>query len=124
MQSDIVAEKGYHKLFIWQKARKLVSIIYQVSGKFPDSEKHGLTSQIRRAAISIVLNIVEGHKRSKSQKEFWRFLNIADGSLVEVEACLELALDLQFISTADYIRADEGRKELAIMLTAFIKKIK
>ena len=117
-------EKGYHKLLIWQKARILVKIIYEVSAKFPDSEKHNLTSQIRRAAVSIVLNIVEGHKRSSSRREFIRFLIIADGSLVEVEACLELALDLNFLGQVDFARAESVRKELAAMLYSFQKNLK
>lgn len=117
-------EKGYHKLLIWQKARVLVKEIYILSSKFPDSERHNLTSQIRRAVISIVLNIVEGHKRSKSKKEFLRFLNISEGSLVEVEACLEIALDLRFINLDEYTKVDNLRKELAIMFYSFIKHLK
>lgn len=116
-------EKGYHKLLIWKKAKELVKQIYQITYKFPDSEKHGLTSQIRRAAISVVLNIVEGHRRG-SNKEFVRFLNIADGSLVEVEACLELGLELGFINTIEYKTTEILRKELAIMLSSFIKSVK
>ncbi len=117
-------EKGYHKLLIWHRARELVKLVYLVSGKFPESEKHNLTSQIRRAAISIVLNIVEGHKRSVFQKEFKRFLNIAEGSLVEVEACLELALDLEFISRLDFEKVESIRRELGAMLNSFIKNLR
>lgn len=117
-------EKGYHKLLIWQRARELVKLVYLVSVKFPESERHNLTSQIRRAAISIVLNIVEGHKRSVFQKEFKRFLNIADGSLVEVEACLELAIDLEFISKQEFEKVESLRRELGAMLYSFIKNLK
>lgn len=117
-------EKGYHKLLIWQRARELVKLVYLVSNKFPESEKHNLTSQIRRAVVSIVLNIVEGHKRSIFQKEFKRFLNIADGSLVEVEACLELALDLGFLSKQDFEKVEAIRRELGAMLNSFIKNLK
>ena len=120
----MMEEKGYHKLLIWQRARELVKLVYFVSGKFPESEKHNLTSQIRRAAISIVLNIVEGHKRSIFQKEFKRFLNISDGSLVEVEACLELALDLGFLSKPDFEKVEAVRRELGAMLNSFIKNLK
>lgn len=116
-------QEGYHKLQIWQKAKELVKLIYIISNKFPESERHNLTSQIRRAAISIVLNIVEGHRRNTG-KEFIRFLNIADGSLVEVEACLELSLDLGYMTETDFNRCESLRRELAAMLTSFIKSIK
>lgn len=116
-------EEGYHKLLIWKKAKELVKLIYSVSNKFPDSERHNLTSQLRRAAISIVLNIVEGHRRS-SNKEFIRFLNIADGSLVEVEACLELSLDLGYLTHIEFDKCENMRRELAAMLAAFTKSIK
>lgn len=117
-------EKGYHKLLIWQRARELVKVVYLVSNKFPESERHNLMSQIRRAAISIVFNIVEGHKRSVFKKEFKRFLNISDGSLVEVEACLELALDLGFLSKSDFEKVEFIRRELGAMLNSFIKHLK
>ena len=116
-------EEGYHKLLIWQRAKELVKLIYLVSDKFPDSEKHNLTSQLRRAAISIVLNIVEGHRRN-SNKEFIRFLNIADGALAETEACLELSLDLGYLTRVEFDKCENSRRELAAMLTAFTKSIK
>lgn len=117
-------EKGYHRLLIWQKAKLLVKIIYKITEKFPKSEEYALTSQIRRAAISIVLNIVEGHRRRESKKEFLRFLLISDGSLAEVEACLELCLDLNLINKNEFDMAEDVRRELASMLTSFVKQIK
>lgn len=115
--------KGYHNLLIWQKAKELVKLIYLETEGFPRPELFGLTSQIRRAIISVLLNIVEGD-RKRSNKEFLKFLDTADASLVEVEACLELALELGFISQEKYDMIDEKRRELAVMLSAFIKRIK
>lgn len=117
-------DKGYHRLLIWQKAKFLVKIVYEITEKFPKSEEYALTSQIRRAVISIVLNIVEGHRRRESKKEFLRFLLIADGSLAEVEACLELSLDLNFINKDQFEKVENIRRELAFMLTSFVKQIK
>lgn len=118
-------EKGYHKLQIWKKSVEVVKSVYKITNEFPQSEKNGLVSQIRRAAVSVTLNIVEGHRRSReSNKEFIRFLNISDGSLVEVESCLELALELGFLTHEEYSVIESNRRELAIMLTAFIKSIK
>ena len=111
-------------MLIWQKARVLAKVVYETTNNFPKSEEYALTSQIRRAAISIVLNIVEGHRRRESKKEFLRFLLIADGSLTEVEACLELCLDLRLLTKNEYDQVGNVRKELAAMLSSFIKQIK
>lgn len=116
-------EKGYHKLVIWQKGREFIKLVYKKTENFPKSETFGLQSQIRRAVISFILNIVEGQRRN-SKKEFLRFLDVADASLVEVEACLEIALDLGFITKTDYEELENKRKELAIMIRAFIKGVK
>lgn len=121
--TEVQGKKGYHNLLVWQKARDLIILIYKVTEKFPKSELYGLTSQIRRAVISVALNIVEGDRR-RSRKEFLRFLDMADASLVELEACLEIALDLGFLSKDDFDLVRSRRRELAVMLVAFIKAIK
>jgi hypothetical protein len=80
-KSNIIVEmnsgKGYHKLIICDKARILVKEIYLLTEKFPQAEIFGLTSQIRRAAVSVLLKIVEGQRRN-SHKDFLRFLDTAD----------------------------------------------
>lgn len=116
-------EKGYHRLLIWQKAHELVRLVYKHTEGFPKSEEFGLKGQIRRAAVSIVLNIVEGHRRN-SKKEFLHFLNIAFGSITEVEAAWELALDLGFISEANYHEVELKRGEVAFLLNSFIESLK
>jgi four helix bundle protein len=120
-QSD--REEGYHRLILWQKGREFIKLLYEKTKRFPKNESFGLQSQTRRAAISFLLNVVEGQRRN-SKREFLRFLDVADGSLVEVEACLEISLDLGFLTKSDYIQLEEKRRELAIMLRAFIKGIK
>jgi four helix bundle protein len=116
-------KKGYHDLIVWQKSRELVKAVYELTEKFPYKETYGLTSQIRRAALSVVLNIVEGDRRN-SRKEFLRFLDTADASLTEVEACLEIALDLKYLTLEEYEKIETSRKEIAKMLTSLIKSIK
>lgn len=81
-------EKGYKKLNVYQEAHALVLDIYSVTGKLPRSEIFGLISQMRRAVVSVVSNILEGQTRA-SKKDFRHFLSIANGSLVELEYYIE-----------------------------------
>ena len=88
---------SFEKLEVWQKSRLLVKEIYLITKKFPEDEKFGLTSQVRRAMISVSCNIAEGTSRW-SDKEKVRFIEIAYGSLMEVVNYLILANDLEYIS--------------------------
>lgn len=115
--------KGYHKLIIWQKARELVLLIYKYTEDFPKAEEFGLKGQLRRAAVSVVLTIVEGH-RKKSKKEFLHFLDMAVSSLTEIEAAWELSLDLGFIIKEVYEEVENKRSEEAVLLNAFIKGVR
>ena len=91
--------KAFTDLVVWQKAHAFVLAAYRVTDAFPKSELYGLTSQFRRAAVSVAANIAEGFKkRSPSDKA--RFLNIAQGSLEECQYYLILAKDLGFVDTA------------------------
>ena len=108
-------KKGYHKLIVWQRAREFVKVIYSLSSEFPNSEEFGLKNQIRRAAASVVLNIVEGYRRN-STKDYLHFLNIAQGSLTEFEASLELCLDLHFITKVTYEEVEHKRGEVSFLL--------
>ncbi len=86
-----------HKdLDVWKKGMELVETIYSISSAFPDAERFGLTSQIRRAAVSIPSNIAEGAAR-KSDKELLQFISIAVGSLAELETQYLIAIRLGFI---------------------------
>lgn len=115
--------KGYHQLKVWQKCRLFVKSIYVLTELFPKSEVFGLTSQLRRAVVSVFLNIVEGDRRS-SRKEFLRFLDTADGSLAEVEACLELALDLSYITNKEFEKVNLDREEIAKMLMGLMRSVR
>ena len=84
---------GYKELKVWQKSHELTLEIYQLTKIYPDEEKFGLISQMRRAAFSVPSNIVEGHSR-RSQKEFKQFLTIARGSVDELNYFLLLSKDL------------------------------
>lgn len=92
-----------HKdLKVWQEAMNLVVVIYEISEQLPSEEMYGLTSQLRRASVSIPSNIAEGAGR-RGNKEFIRFLYIALGSLSEVETQLEIAYRLQYLNEADTV---------------------
>ena len=86
----------YRDLVVWQKSRRLASNVYRLSQSFPRSEIFGLTSQMRRAAISVISNIAEGHGRL-SIDDTIRFLVIARGSLLEIEAQAVVAIDLEYL---------------------------
>lgn len=86
---------GYHRLVVWQKADALVREVYQATQSFPHEEQFGLTAQLRRAALSVPLNIVEGYAR-QSGRSFANFLAIAYGSLMEVKYLIELSVSLGY----------------------------
>ena len=88
--------KSHRDLIAWQKAMNLTETIYQLTRSFPKEEVYGLTSQIRRCAVSIPANIAEGQGR-RSKKEFQQFLGHARGSLLELDTHLELALRFNYI---------------------------
>lgn len=119
---EIKGIKGYHQLLVWQKARVLVKEIYELTRLLPKEELFGLTSQLRRAAVSIVANLVEGYSRGvKSKKESLQFYSISSGSLTEVEALLEIALDVYpDIVTSHYLRIENLRNEVAFLLNRFV----
>lgn len=90
--------KSFRELRVWQKAMDLVETVYLLTQEFPKQETYGLTSQIRRAAISVPSNIAEGHTREHI-KEYLHHLSMAQASLAEVETQLEIAARLRYLST-------------------------
>lgn len=108
-------------LLIWQKARELVKLVYETTNTFPEEEKFGLISQMRRAAISVASNISEGRGREtpNSKKEFLQFLRMAKGSLFELETQTILCQDLGYIKEPDLF---DKITELQKMLTVFMRK--
>lgn len=115
--------KDFKTLKIWEYAHQLSIDIYQISKNFPKEELFGLTSQIRRAIVSIELNIAEGCGRG-SDAELRRFLQIAFGSASEVECCILLIRDLDYISQEKWDNIQCRIEEIKRMLTAFINKLK
>ena len=115
--------QSYKDLIAWQKAMALVTEIYRSTQKFPREEVYGLTSQLRRAAVSIPSNIAEGQARH-SPKEFRLFLSHARGSLVEVETQLLIAQNLSFLSAKDSEHLLGLAAELGRILNGLIGAIK
>ena len=115
--------RDFKKLDIWKNGIELVKQVYQLSEKLPSDEKFGLKSQIIRAVVSVPSNIAEGCSRN-SEVEFKRFLEIAMGSLFEVETQLIIAQELEFIKSNELeIIFDLIQKE-AKMINSLINKIK
>jgi len=112
--------ESYKDLLVWQKSIILVKVLYTATEKLPLEERFGLTSQIRRAAISIPSNIAEGYKR-KTTPEYIRFLNIADGSAAELETQLILVKDLY--KNMDVAQGETLLTEVQKMLITIIKKL-
>jgi four helix bundle protein len=115
--------KDFRELKVWEKAHHLTLEIYKMTAEFPKEEQFGITSQIRRAATSIGLNIAEGCGRG-SDADFKRFLFIALGSATETEYCLQLALDLHYIPNDLYVVMNDQINEMKKMLYAFTEKLK
>lgn len=107
--------KSFENLDIYKLGNNLVKEIYILSNKFPRSELFGLISQIRRAAISIVLNIAEGS--SRKSKEFARFIDQSIGSILEIKACLIIVKDL------DYITENDLKKILPLIDEIYFKSL-
>ena len=114
--------KYYRDLQVWQKGIELVKEIYLLTKQFPKEEIYGLSSQIRRASVSIPSNIAEGQAR-KNTDEFRQFLYIALGSLAEVDTQLELPIQLSYLSQNDIHKTANLVLELRKMLYSLINKL-
>lgn len=115
-------EKGYHKLIVWQKLRELLLITYKLVEILPKSEEFGLKSQMKRAIVSVISNFVEGYLK-RSSKEKLRFLEIAETSLLELEAQGEICLILTYWSQKNYEDFEDKRKLAAYFLFRYKTKI-
>lgn len=109
----------YEKLEVWIEARKLVSLIYTTSKKFPKEEQYGLSSQIRRAAVSVPSNIAEGCGRNTT-KDKLRFFYFSRGSLFELETQMYVASDLKYITEDDKIGLKNQIELCKKLLNGFI----
>lgn len=114
--------KTHRDLQIWQKSMALVTKVYKEVENFPDYEKFGLTSQIRRSSVSIPANIAEGFGR-RSKKEFRRFLNISMGSLFEIQTELEVSYNLHYLDKDTFEMLYEDTREIERMMSSFISTL-
>jgi four helix bundle protein len=119
VQGKIV--RRHEKLDAWRDAMDLVTVIYRVAGAFPPHERFALTSQLKRASVSVPSNIAEGAARG-SHKEFLRFLGIARGSLAEVETHFQIAERLGYVNDAS--EAYDLAKKTYAKLNALIQMLK
>lgn len=115
--------KTFRDLFIWQKSMTLVAQTYELTQNFPKEELFGLTSQIRRSAISLPSNIAEGYGR-ESNKEFYRFINIVISSLFEFQTQIEIARNINYLNEIEFKKIYEETRELEAMIISFSKKLK
>ncbi len=113
---------GYRDLIVWQKSMSLVTEIYSITRNFPPVELYGLANQMRRSAISIPSNIAEGYGRN-STGDYKRFLQIAVGSLFELQTQVEIAFNLGYITSELLKELVDKTKELELMLLSLIRKI-
>jgi four helix bundle protein len=111
--------RNYRDLQVWTKAHKLTLDLYRVSQTFPREEIYGITSQLRRAAVSIGANLAEGCGR-RTSTELARFVRIATGSASELDYHLLLSRDLGFINNEDFKRTSSDLTEVRKMLTSFL----
>ena len=114
--------KNYKELNVWQKSYKLCLHIYKVTKRFPKDEMYGLTSQIRRSAVSIPSNIAEGYGR-KTTLEYVRFLYIAYGSVCELETQTMISGDLDYVEKKGLQELKEEIGDVERMLKAMIKSL-
>ena len=112
----------FQNILAWQKAHEFTKLVYDITKGFPEDEKFGLTSQFRRAAVSIGANIAEGYKKlSKADK--LRFLNIAEGSMAECMNYIILSKDLNLINDIQYDSLRQSIENAGKLLTAYCNGI-
>lgn len=114
--------QSYKQLIVWQKAMKMVEILYLLTEEFPREEIYGLTSQMRRAAVAIPSNIAEGRSRG-TRKDFRQFLIVAYSSGAELETQLEIAKKLPKTKNLNYAEVENLLTEVLKMLNTMIKKL-
>lgn len=117
------AVKTFRELVVWQKAHALTLDLYRITKAFPQDEKFGIVSQLRRSASSIATNIVEGHKRN-GRKDFLHFLNLAEASLEETKYHLILSRDLAYLGESDFEKLNLKCEEVGRILCGFQKSLR
>ena len=115
---------SFRDLRIYQESYEVTKRIYRIARKFPKEETYALTSQIRRAATSIPLNIAEGYAKNDSAAELKRFLKMAMGSCAEVEVLVDMARDLGYIEDAEHDELISVYEKVGKQINAFMRKIR
>lgn len=114
--------RKYKNYLVWKNSKDLVKVIYTSTQKFPATEKYGLTSQIRRAAVSIPANIAEGSGR-RTEKDFRGFLHVALGSCFELDTLLELSADLKYLEKEEVDSILQNLLKIQKQLNSLITKV-
>ena len=112
----------YSDLLVWQKAMDLVTMVYKLTKTFPADEKFGLISQIQRAAVSVAVNIAEGHGR-KATGAYLNHLSIANGSLMELETLIQIARRLEYLDSRWEKKALLQTDEIGKMLSGLSRSL-
>ena len=115
--------KGYGKLQIYERSYKAGLAVYRMTEAYPKEERYGMVDQMRRASVSIPMNIAEGYAKRESQSEFKRFLLMAIGSSNEMSVLIAYSKDLGYISEEQYEKASREYDEIGRMLNAFIQAL-
>jgi four helix bundle protein len=123
MATSVLGMGDYRQLLAWQRAHTLTLEIYRSTQSFPVGERYSLVAQLRRAAVSVVCNIVEGASRH-SDRELARFLRIAHGSACEVECQLLLSRDLGYLKPETWSALHADYRELGKMLNGLIRSLR
>ncbi|HET6528439.1 MAG TPA: four helix bundle protein [Balneolaceae bacterium] len=113
-------ELSHKKMIIWEKSLNLIKEVYKITNRFPKDERFGLISQLRRASVSVTSNISEGEAR-RTNKEKRRFYEIACASVVEIDAQIEIALELNFVNRQDVQKLSSLLNECFAMLSKLKK---
>lgn len=119
MEDNSPKTKSFEDLLAWQKSHLFVLSIYETTKKFPKDELFGLTSQLKRAPVSIAANIAEGYKK-QSKKEKIHFFNIAQGSLEECRYYLILIKDIKYITSEEYENLKSCLETASYMLNTYL----
>jgi four helix bundle protein len=119
----VLNERPHKKLEAWKKSIALVTLIYEETKIFPQDEEYGLKSQLRRAAVSVPSNIAEGLTR-KTKKDKLHFLNIAQGSLSEIDTQVEICLNMKYFDETHYERIEVQLIEIQKLLSGLSRVIR
>jgi len=115
--------RNYRDLIVWQKSVNFVTVIYQTTKTFPKDEVFGLVSQMRRCAVSIPSNIAEGYGQ-RSTNDYLRFLQIAMGSVYELQTQMEIVKNLKYLSSSLFEENYELSREIERILSSLINKVR